>query len=77
MELVSALIYSKIPLKYNNPGCPIISCVINQYNIEKILLDFGVGINLLPYWVYKQVGLEELKTIPVILQLTNKSERYP
>lgn len=36
------------------------SYVIEQYNIEKTLLNVDVSINLLPYTIYKQLGLGEL-----------------
>ena len=63
----SSFIQSDIPLKYKDPGCPTISCHIGNFKIEKALLDLGASVNLLPYSVYKQLGLGELKTTRVIL----------
>lgn len=50
--------------------------MIDQLNIEKALLDLGASGNLLPYSVYKQLGLEELKLTTVTLQLADKSGRH-
>ena len=47
-------IFSKpMPLKYKDPGCPTIPCVIGNTHIDKALLDLGASVNLLPYSVYQ------------------------
>jgi hypothetical protein len=48
---------------------------VNQIN--RALLDLGASVNLLPYLVYLQVGLGELKPTTVMLQLANKSIKRP
>uniref|UniRef100_A0A2N9ELE6 Retrotransposon gag domain-containing protein n=1 Tax=Fagus sylvatica TaxID=28930 RepID=A0A2N9ELE6_FAGSY len=50
-EQVSALIQHKIPPKYKDPGCPTISCIIGNHDIEQALLDLGASVNLMPYSV--------------------------
>ena len=50
-EQVSAILQNNNALKYKDPGCPIISCFINEHKIEKALLDLGASVNLLPYSV--------------------------
>ncbi|RVW57926.1 hypothetical protein CK203_112445 [Vitis vinifera] len=55
-EQVSAIIQSKSPVKYKDPGCPTISVNIGGTHVEKALLDLGASVNLLPYSVYKQLG---------------------
>ncbi|WKA01466.1 hypothetical protein VitviT2T_019747 [Vitis vinifera] len=41
--------------------------------VEKALLDLGASVNLLPYSVYKQLGLGELKPTSITLSLANRS----
>ena len=41
--------------------------------VEKALLDLGASVNLLPYSVYKQLGLGELKPTTITLSLANIS----
>ncbi|RVW70713.1 hypothetical protein CK203_062011 [Vitis vinifera] len=50
-EQVSAIIQSKSPVKYKDPGCPTISVNIGGTHVEKALLDLGASVNLLPYSV--------------------------
>uniref|UniRef100_A0A2N9HWI1 RNA-directed DNA polymerase n=1 Tax=Fagus sylvatica TaxID=28930 RepID=A0A2N9HWI1_FAGSY len=76
-EQVSALIQHKIPPKYKDPGCPTISCIIGDHDIEQALLDLGASVNLMPYSVYLQLGLGELKPTMVVLQLADRSVKTP
>ena len=45
--------------------------------MEKALLDLGASVNLLPYSVYKQLGLGELKPTTITLSLENRSVKIP
>jgi hypothetical protein len=51
--------------------------MIGVSRIEKALLDLGASINLLPYLVYLQLGLGELKPTSMTLQLANRSVKIP
>ena len=74
---VSAIIQSKNPVKYKDPGSPTISVNIGGTCIDKSLLDLGANVNLLSYSVYKQLGLGELKPINITLSLADRSVKIP
>jgi hypothetical protein len=76
-EQVNAIIQHKVPPKYKDPGCPTISCTIGEYLVERALLDLGASINLLPFTVYQQMGLGDLKPTSMTLQLADRSVRTP
>ena len=76
-EQVSAIIQCKTPVKYKYPGYPTISVNIGGTCVEKALLDLGASVNLLPYSVYKQLGLGELKLTSIILSLADRSTKIP
>ena len=76
-EQVSAIIQSKNPVKYKDPGSPTISVNIGGTCIDKALLDLGASVNLLPYSVYKQLGLGELKPTNITLSLADRSVKIP
>jgi hypothetical protein len=76
-EQVSAILQCKLPLKYKDPGCPTITCMIRVNQIERALLDLGASANLLPYLVYLQLGLGELKPTSMTLQLADRSVKIP
>ncbi|RVW61919.1 hypothetical protein CK203_064904 [Vitis vinifera] len=72
-EQVSAIIQCKSPVKYKDPGYPTISVSIGGTCVEKALLDLGASVNLLPYSIYKQLGLGELKPTSITLSLVDRS----
>ena len=76
-EQVSAIIQSKTPVKYKDPGSLTISVNIGGTCIDKALLDLGASVNLLPYSVYKQLGLGELKPTNITLSLADRSVKIP
>jgi hypothetical protein len=51
--------------------------MIGVSQIERALLDLGASVNLLPYSVYLQLRLEELKPTTMTLQLADRSVKVP
>ena len=45
--------------------------------MEKALLDLGASVNLLPYSIYKQLGLNELKPTSITLSLADRLVKIP
>ena len=76
-EQVSAIIQSRNPVKYKDLVSPTISVNIGGNCIYKSLLDLGASVNLLPYSVYKQLGLGELKPTNITLSLADRSVKIP
>ena len=74
---VSAIIQCKTPVKYKDPGCPTISVNIEGTCVENALLDLEASVNLLPYSMYKHLGLGELKPTPITLSLADRSIKIP
>ena len=77
IEQVSAIIQSKTPVKYKDPGSPTIFVNIGGTCIDKARLDLGASVNLLPYSVYKKLGLGELKPTNITLSLADRSVKIP
>ena len=76
-EQVNAIIQCKTPVKYKDSGCPTILVNIGGTCVEKALLDLGASVNILPYLVYKQLGLGELKPTSITLSLADRSIKIP
>ena len=74
---VSAIIQCKTPVKYKDLGCPTILVNIGGICVEKALLDLGPSVILLPYSMYRQLGLGELKPTSITLSLANRSIKIP
>ncbi|KAL6322774.1 hypothetical protein AAG906_019043 [Vitis piasezkii] len=76
-EQVSAIIENKAMVKYKDPGCLTISVQIGDSFMERALLDLGASVNLLPYSIYKKLGLGELKPTTITLSLADRSIKVP
>ena len=74
---VSAIIRNELPLKLKDPSTPTISCIISERKINNALLDLRSSVNLLPFTIYQQLGLEELKPTRMTLQLAIRLVKYP
>ena len=64
-------------MKYKDPRSPTILVNIGGTCVERALLDLGANVNLLPYSVYKQLGLGELKPTTITLSLADKLVKIP
>ena len=74
---MSSIIQCKTLVQYKDPGSPTISVNIGGTCVEKVLLDLGASVNLLPYSIYKQLALGGLKPTTITLSLANRSVKIP
>jgi len=76
-EQVSSILKWDTPPKFKDPGVPTILCFIDNHKIERALLNLGSSVNLIPYSVYLEFGLDELQHSNCTLQLVDRSVRTP
>ena len=76
-EQVSTIIECKTLIKYKDMKCPTISVKIDNTFLKRTLLDLRASVNLLPYSVYKQMGLGELRSTFITLSLADRSVKFP
>jgi len=76
-EECNAIIQQKLPHKSKDPGSFVIPCEIGNIMVSKSLCDLGASINLMPFSLFKRLGIEEVKPIMITLQLANRSMTYP
>ncbi|GJT68576.1 reverse transcriptase domain-containing protein [Tanacetum coccineum] len=70
-ENCSAVILKKLPEKLGDPGKFLISCSFSELKC-KALADLGDSINLMPLSVWKKLGLSELISTQMTLELANR-----
>jgi hypothetical protein len=54
-----------------------IPSVIGNHRVERVILDLGALINIIPLSIYKVLNLGPLKETKVIIQLVDRSNSYP
>ena len=72
-----AILQNKIPKKMKDPRSFTIPCLIGNLLIDKALVDLRASINLMPYNLFKKLGLGEPKSTRMSIQLANRSIKYP
>ncbi|WJZ99817.1 hypothetical protein VitviT2T_018232 [Vitis vinifera] len=76
-EILEVLRQWKSLVKYKDSGCPTISVTIGGVPVERALLDLAASVNLLPYSIYEQLGLGELKPTSITLSLADRFVKIP
>ncbi|GJV16088.1 retrovirus-related pol polyprotein from transposon TNT 1-94 [Tanacetum coccineum] len=76
-ERCSAVLLNKLPSKEKDPGSFTIPCDIGQLHIDNALADLGASISLMPYTMYKKLGLGEPKATRMSLELTYRIRSNP
>lgn len=64
-------------IKCKDPWCPTIPITIGKCQISRALLDLEASVNFIPFTVYEQLGLGELKPIISVLQMADRSVKVP
>ncbi|XP_070047486.1 uncharacterized protein [Nicotiana tomentosiformis] len=73
---VSAMVHSMDP-KLEDPGAFTIPCTIGSANFAKALCDLGESINLMPYYVFKTLGIGKPRPTSMRLQMANRTMKRP
>ncbi|XP_049410604.1 uncharacterized protein LOC125873795 [Solanum stenotomum] len=73
----SAIMTNESITKREDPGAFTIPCTIGILKFAKALYDLGSSINLMPYAIYKQLGLGEPKATTMRLIMADRSIKHP
>ncbi|XP_019238230.1 PREDICTED: uncharacterized protein LOC109218329 [Nicotiana attenuata] len=73
---VSAIVHSMAP-KLEDPGAFTIPCTIGSAKFAKALCDLGPSINLMPYLVFKTLGIGQPHPTTMRLQMADRSMKRP
>ncbi|XP_052488025.1 uncharacterized protein LOC128041754 [Gossypium raimondii] len=76
-EECSTILQNKLSTKLKDPKIFTIPCFIGSLSIEKALADLSASINLMPYKMFKQLGLGEPKPTRMSIQLADRFVKYP
>ncbi|XP_070012624.1 uncharacterized protein [Nicotiana sylvestris] len=73
---VSAIVHSMAP-KLEDPSAFTIPCTIGSANFTKALCDLGESINLMPYSVFKTLGIGKSRLTSMRLQMADRTMKRP
>ncbi|XP_074278525.1 uncharacterized protein LOC141602110 [Silene latifolia] len=66
-----------MPEKLQDPGSFSIPCTVGNVNIKRALCDLGASISILPLPIARKVGLHDMITTSMTLQLADRSVQRP
>ncbi|KAK5770929.1 hypothetical protein PVK06_047093 [Gossypium arboreum] len=72
-----AILQNKLPNQLKDPGSFTISCLIGSLDVNNALADLEASINVMPYKMFKQLGLKKPKQTRMSIQLADKTIRFP
>ncbi|XP_038876977.1 uncharacterized protein LOC120069319 [Benincasa hispida] len=73
----NALVNNKLPKKQKNLRSFTVSCSIGGLDVGHALCDLGASINLMPFSIFKKLGIGEAQPTSVTLQLADRTITYP
>ncbi|XP_057811720.1 uncharacterized protein LOC131025958 [Salvia miltiorrhiza] len=76
-EIANSIIQQPLPPKQRDPSSFVIKIALGNGKEATGMLDLGAGINLMPYSIFKQLELGDLKPTRMCLQLADRSVTYP
>jgi hypothetical protein len=76
-EKVSAIVMNKLPPKLQDPGSFTIPCAIGNTKFNPALCDLGASVSLMPKSIFDRIGVGELVSTRISLQLADRSIKYP
>ncbi|GKE32679.1 putative reverse transcriptase, RNA-dependent DNA polymerase, partial [Tanacetum coccineum] len=75
--LYSATFQNKLPPKETDPGSFILPCIMGNHSMSNALADLGASINVMPYSLFKILGLRSLKPIKMTIEMADRSTQSP
>ncbi|GJR70380.1 reverse transcriptase domain-containing protein [Tanacetum coccineum] len=69
----SAVILKKLPEKLGDPGRFLIPCGFGEFDNHLALADLGASINLMPLSIWKKLGLPDLTSTRMVLELADRT----
>nr|KAJ0204073.1 hypothetical protein LSAT_V11C500279600 [Lactuca sativa] len=76
-EHVSAVLQKRMPPKCKDPDVFTVPCKLRNLYVLRAMLDLGASVNVLPYSLFKSIGVGTLSKTGVIIQLADRSLVHP
>ncbi|GJZ87677.1 zinc knuckle CX2CX4HX4C containing protein [Tanacetum coccineum] len=73
----SALLQNLLPPKENDPGSFILTCSIGRLDFNNALADIGASIGIMPFSMFKHLGIGKLEPINMVIEMTDDTKCIP
>ncbi|GJX35474.1 homeodomain-like protein [Tanacetum coccineum] len=69
----STILQNELPPKEKDPGSFILPCAIGATIVSNVLADLGASISIMPFSLFKWLGLGNLKPINMVIEMADRS----
>ncbi|GJW32051.1 homeodomain-like protein [Tanacetum coccineum] len=73
----SAILQNDFPPKEKDPRSFILPCTIGTTTVSNALADLGASINIIPFSLFKRLGLGNPKPINMVIEMADRSMQSP
>ncbi|GJT02793.1 homeodomain-like protein [Tanacetum coccineum] len=73
----SAILQNELPPKEKDPGSFILPCAIGTTTVSNALANLGASISIMPFSLFKRLGLGNPKPINMVIEMADKSMQSP
>ncbi|GJR47144.1 hypothetical protein Tco_1315247, partial [Tanacetum coccineum] len=73
----SALLQNHLPPKEQDPGIVILPCSIGKLDFKNALADLGASISIMPFSMYKRLGIGKLEPINMLIEMADNTKCAP
>ncbi|GJR97029.1 hypothetical protein Tco_0269203 [Tanacetum coccineum] len=72
----SGLLQNQLPPKEQDPRSFILPCSIGRLDLNNALADLGVSISIMPFSMYKCLGMGKLKPINMVIKMADNTKLF-
>nr|GEX21717.1 hypothetical protein [Tanacetum cinerariifolium] len=72
----STFLQNHLPPKEQDPRSFILPCSIRKLDFKNALADLGANISIMPFSMYKRLGIGKLKPINMLIEMADNKRRY-
>ncbi|GJY80583.1 hypothetical protein Tco_0493334 [Tanacetum coccineum] len=73
----STLLQNHLPPKEQDPRIFILPCSIGKLDFKNALADLGASISIMPFSMYKRLGIGKLKAINMLIEMADNTKCAP
>ncbi|GJY44310.1 homeodomain-like protein [Tanacetum coccineum] len=72
-----AILQNELPPKKKDPGSFILPCTIGTTTVSNALADLGASISIMPFSLFRRLGLRIPKPISMVIEMVDRSMQSP
>ncbi|GJS39835.1 retrovirus-related pol polyprotein from transposon TNT 1-94 [Tanacetum coccineum] len=77
LSVIFGLSELKLPPKETDPGSFVLPCIIGNTMVSNALADLGASISVMPFSMFKRLGLGNPRPINMVIEMVDRSMQSP